>query len=56
MADNGYVHRDINPSNILIKDNILKISSFNFATKKLDCFDTNKKINEPVGTPEYSSP
>lgn len=41
IISKGYIHRDVKPANILIKDGIFKIADFGFATKatSTDVFD-----------------
>ncbi|CAD8095365.1 unnamed protein product [Paramecium sonneborni] len=48
----GYIHRDVKPANILIKNGIFKLADFGFATKVLN----NEILNQQVGTPLYMAP
>lgn len=31
LTDSNYIHRDIKPPNVLVKDNVIKIADFGFA-------------------------
>lgn len=63
LHDNGYIHRDIDPSNIMLTvDNHIKLIDFGIA-KKLDMLsyaeDVTLKSNQPerlVGKPKYAAP
>ena len=35
LTDEGYIHRDVKPPNVLVKDGVFKIADFGFA-KKVD--------------------
>lgn len=56
LHSNNIIHRDIKPENVLLKEKnnekSLKISDFGFAIK----INTNEKIKEKCGTPEYVAP
>ena len=49
----GYIHRNIDPSNILIKNGEYKISDFGMASKELDL---PLKVDEYIPISPYKSP
>lgn len=63
LHDNGYIHRDIDPSNIMLTaDNHIKLIDFGIA-KKLDSLSTDEEISlqtnkkeRLVGKPKYAAP
>lgn len=54
LVDKGYIHRDVKPANILVKNNVYKVADFGFATKA-DVFG-RKKMMDVCGTPLYMAP
>ena len=48
------MHRDMKPENILIHNNVHKISDYGLSVAVNDFM--NEKLKEYVGTPLYSSP
>ena len=63
LHDNGYIHRDIDPSNIMLTaDNHVKLIDFGIA-KKLDALSTTEDVSSKsdqkerlVGKPKYAAP
>ena len=54
LTDKGYIHRDIKPPNALVKDGVIKVADFGFATK-VDLAG-RRKLKQFVGSPIYESP
>jgi len=55
LAENGIWHRDVKPSNILIKGDKYKICDYGF-TKIVECDPTSVRDFTKVGTPLYCCP
>ncbi|MCP4353574.1 MAG: serine/threonine protein kinase [Desulfobacterales bacterium] len=53
--DNGVVHRDLKPQNIII-DNGLKVKLLDFGISKINTMSDLTKTGTSVGTPEYMAP
>lgn len=54
IIDNGYIHRDVKPANILRKGPLFKVADFGFATQTdISCRLTMKDC---VGSPLYMAP
>lgn len=54
LVGKGYIHRDVKPANILVKNNVFKVADFGFATKA-DIFG-RMKMMDVCGTPLYMAP
>ena len=54
LVSKGYIHRDVKPANVLVKNNVYKVADFGFATKA-DVFG-RKKMADICGTPLYMAP
>lgn len=54
MAAKDYVHRDVKPENVLVKDGEYKVSDFGFATKA--DMTGRQKMTMCCGTPLYMAP
>lgn len=52
MVSNGFIHRDLKPDNIVIKDGVLKIVDFGRSRKIFQ----HEKAYSSVGTPAYMAP
>lgn len=53
LVSNGFMHRDLKPQNILIKDGILKIADFGQSKKTYEREEINNSL---FGTPRYMAP
>lgn len=53
LLEKGYIHRDVKPENVLIKNHICKLADYGF-TRKIN--DDKEVINEVCGTPIYMAP
>ena len=60
LHDAGYVHRDIDPSNIMVtSDGKVKLIDFGIAKKVDDLLNTGKSLTSPgqfIGKPQYAAP
>ena len=53
LVDHSYIHRDVKPENILIKDGTYKVADYGFSKKvSID----HEKIKQICGTPLYMAP
>jgi serine/threonine protein kinase len=52
IGESGFLHRDMKPANILLRDKVVKIADFGFAKRAT----ANPKETVNVGSPLYMSP
>jgi len=54
LVDKGYIHRDVKPTNVLLKEKVFKVADFGFATK-VDMTGVIK-LHDCCGSPMYEAP